>query len=79
VSPTIIRVRIILPPLLSGPAPLGYPPELGSRAFTATAANKQVAASGGVMVTFPFQALLQAGGSSTAYDQSTLTIQRSNS
>jgi hypothetical protein len=42
-------------------------------------ASKQVAASGGVMVTFPFQALLQAGGSSTAFDQSTLTIQRSNS
>jgi hypothetical protein len=37
-----------------------------------------VAASGGVVVTFPYQALLKTGGAGTAFDQSTLTIQRSN-
>lgn len=41
-------------------------------------AAKQVAAQGGVLVTVPFQALLRSGGAGTAFDQSTLTIQRSN-
>jgi hypothetical protein len=42
-------------------------------------AQMQIGAGGGVMVTFPFQALLKTGGAGTAFDQSTLVIQRSNS
>lgn len=34
---------------------------------------------GGVIANFPFQAQLKAGGASTAYDESTMVIQRSNS
>ncbi|CAB4122361.1 hypothetical protein UFOVP32_12 [uncultured Caudovirales phage] len=42
-------------------------------------ATKTIGADGGVIAQFPFQALLKSGGTGTAYDQSTLTIQRSNS
>lgn len=42
-------------------------------------AQKQIGADGGVIFTSPFQALLKSGGSGTAYDQSTLVIQRSDS
>lgn len=41
-------------------------------------AQKQIGADNGVMVQAPFQAILKSGGAGTAYDQSTLTIQRSN-
>lgn len=40
--------------------------------------TKTIGPDGGVIAQFPFQALLKTGGSGTAYDQSTLTIQRSN-
>lgn len=44
-----------------------------------SAGNKTLGPDGGVIGQFPFQALLStAGGSGTAYDASTLTIQRSN-
>jgi hypothetical protein len=42
------------------------------------AASKQVGANGGLLVQFPYQAILKVGGTGTAFDQSTLTIQRSN-
>ncbi len=42
------------------------------------AAGKQAGADGGMIVSAPFQALLKTGGSGTAFDQSTLSIQRSN-
>lgn len=41
-------------------------------------AQKTIGADGGVIAQFPFQALLQAGGSGTAFDQTTITVQRSN-
>lgn len=41
-------------------------------------AQKTVGPDGGVIAQFPFQALLKAGGAGTAYDTTTLTIQRSN-
>lgn len=41
-----------------------------------TGAQKQITGDGGVMVQFPFQALLRAGGATTQYDQSTLVLQR---
>jgi hypothetical protein len=43
-----------------------------------SAATKDIGPDGGVVVQFPFQALLRAGGSTTTFDQSTLAIQRSN-
>lgn len=43
-----------------------------------TGAAKTIGADGGVIAQFPFQALLKAGGSGTAFDQSTLVVQRSN-
>jgi hypothetical protein len=43
-----------------------------------SAATKSVGPDGGVVVQFPFQALLKPGGSTTTFDQSTLVIQRSN-
>lgn len=43
-----------------------------------TGASKTIGADGGVIAQFPFQALLKAGGSGTAYDQSTLVVHRSN-
>ena len=36
-------------------------------------------ADGGAIASFPFQAVLKTGGASTAYDQSTMVVQRSNS
>jgi Phage tail tube protein len=39
--------------------------------------TKSISAEGGVLATFPFQALLRTGGAGTAYDQSSLMIQRS--
>ena len=39
--------------------------------------SKSVAADGGVVASFPFQALLKTGGAGTAYDQTSLLIQRS--
>lgn len=42
------------------------------------AAQKQPGVDNGVLVQAPFQALLKVGGAATAYDQSTLVIQRSN-
>ena len=41
-------------------------------------AQKTIGPDGGVICQFPFQALLRSGGTGTVYDQSTLTIQRSN-
>lgn len=41
-------------------------------------ATKTIGPDGGVIAQFPFQALLKAGGTGTAFDQTTLTIQRSN-
>lgn len=41
-------------------------------------ATKTIGADGGVIAQFPFQALLKSGGATTAYDQSTLVVQRSN-
>lgn len=41
-------------------------------------ASKTVGPDGGVIATFPFQALLRTGGAGTAYDQSTMVVQRSN-
>jgi hypothetical protein len=43
-----------------------------------TGVNKTVGPDGGVVATFPFQALLKTGGAGTTFDQSTLVIQRSN-
>jgi hypothetical protein len=43
-----------------------------------TGAQKTIGPDGGVIAQFPFQALLKAGGTGTAFEQSTLTIQRSN-
>lgn len=43
-----------------------------------TAGQKQIGPEGGVIVNFPYQALLKSGGSGTAFDQASLTIQRSN-
>lgn len=43
-----------------------------------TGAQKTIGPDGGVIAQFPFQALLRAGGTGTAFDQSTLVIQRSN-
>lgn len=43
-----------------------------------TGAQKSIGPDGGVIAQFPFQALLKSGGAGTAFDQSTLTIQRSN-
>jgi hypothetical protein len=43
-----------------------------------TGAQKTIGPDGGVIAQFPFQALLKAGGTGTAFDQSTLVIQRSN-
>jgi hypothetical protein len=43
-----------------------------------TAASKQIGGDGGVIVQSPFQALLRTGGAGTAFDQTTLAIQRSN-
>lgn len=40
--------------------------------------QKSVGPDGGVIATFPFQALLKTGGSGTSFDQSTVVIQRSN-
>lgn len=42
-----------------------------------SAGSHQIGADGGVVAQFPFQALLKAGGSGTAYDQTTLAIQQS--
>lgn len=44
-----------------------------------SSASKTIGPDGGVVVQFPFQALLKAGGAATTFDQSTLAIQRSNS
>jgi hypothetical protein len=41
-------------------------------------AQRTIGPDGGVIVQFAFQALLRSGGSGTAFDQSTLVIQRSN-
>jgi hypothetical protein len=41
-------------------------------------ATKTIGPDGGVIAQFPFQALLKTGGAGTAFDNSTLTIQRSN-
>lgn len=43
-----------------------------------TAASKQFGGDSGVIVQSPFQALLRTGGAGTAFDQTTLAIQRSN-
>lgn len=43
-----------------------------------SAGTKSIGPDGGVVVQFPFQALLKQGGSTTTFDQSTLAIQRSN-
>ena len=40
--------------------------------------SKTIGPDGGVIATFPFQALLRTGGAGTAYDQSTMIVQRSN-
>lgn len=40
--------------------------------------QKTIGPEGGVIATFPFQALLKTGGATTAYDQSTMVVQRSN-
>jgi hypothetical protein len=39
--------------------------------------SKSIGTDGGVVAQFPFTALLRTGGSGTAYDQTSLTIQRS--
>lgn len=43
-----------------------------------TGVSKTIGPDGGVIASFPFQALLRTGGAGTVYDQSTLVIQRSN-
>ncbi len=43
-----------------------------------SSAQKTIAAEGGLIAQHSFQALLKTGGSGTAYDQSSLVIQRSN-
>lgn len=43
-----------------------------------TGLNKTIGPDGGVIASFPFQALLKAGGTGTAFDQSTVVFQRSN-
>jgi hypothetical protein len=43
-----------------------------------TGAQKQVGPEGGLIVNFPFQAVLRPGGAGTVYDQAALVIQRSN-
>jgi hypothetical protein len=43
-----------------------------------TGLNKTIGPDGGVMASFPFQALLKPGGTGTAFDQSTVVFQRSN-
>jgi hypothetical protein len=43
-----------------------------------TGMNKTIGPDGGVVASFPFQALLKPGGTGTAFDQSTLVFQRSN-
>lgn len=40
--------------------------------------QKTIGPEGGVIATFPFQALLKTGGAGTAFDQSTVVVQRSN-
>lgn len=40
--------------------------------------SKTIGPEGGVIATFPFQALLKSGGAGSAFDQSTVVIQRSN-
>jgi hypothetical protein len=40
--------------------------------------SKTIGPDGGVIASFPFQALLKTGGAGTIYDQSTCVIQRSN-
>lgn len=40
--------------------------------------SHSIGADGGVIIQFPFQALLANGGAATAYDSSSLVIQRSN-
>ena len=42
------------------------------------AASKQLVGEGGIIAQAPFQALLRSGGAGTAFDTTTLTIQRSN-
>lgn len=44
-----------------------------------TGVSKTVGPDGGVIASFPFQALLRTGGTGTAFDQSTMVVQRSNS
>jgi hypothetical protein len=41
--------------------------------------SRTIGAEGGVIAQFPFQALLKSGGAGTAYDEGTLSIQRSSS
>jgi hypothetical protein len=40
--------------------------------------SKSIGPDGGVIASFPFQALLRTGGGATVFDQSTMVIQRSN-
>jgi len=40
--------------------------------------SRTIGAEGGVVATFPFQALLKPGGTGTVYDQTTMVINRSN-
>lgn len=40
--------------------------------------QKTIGPEGGVIATFPFQALLKTGGASSEFDQTTLVVQRSN-
>lgn len=43
-----------------------------------TGVSKTIGPDGGVIASFPFQALLRTGGAGTIYDQSTMVVQRSN-
>lgn len=43
-----------------------------------TGVSKTIGPDGGVIASFPFQSLLRTGGAGTAFDQSTVVVQRSN-
>lgn len=71
------EVDLVATCLASGSAPQDFI-QFSMQRVKLSGATKQLAGDGGMIVQAPFQALLRAGGTGTAYDATTLTIQRSN-
>lgn len=61
----------------SGAAPADFL-SIGLHRIKLNGQSKSIGPDGGVIASFPFQALLRTGGTGTAFDQSTCVIQRSN-